>query len=100
MMAPIEQLCLIAADSANANCMHALPGCPVKCDGEKRMDDERLRSCLQRRWPIVPRTSPPKSDTFHYCALSAQWGSSPRIPIQAQACGWAHVVAGNGHNRV
>jgi hypothetical protein len=41
----------------------------------------------------APRPSA-KADTFDYCALSAQSGSSPRIPIQAQACSWVHVVAG------
>jgi tetratricopeptide (TPR) repeat protein len=30
---------------------------------------------------------------LRYRALSAQSASSPRIPIQAQACSWVHVVA-------
>jgi hypothetical protein len=41
-----------------------------------------------------PAPRPSARAELEYCALSAQSDSSHRIPIQAQICGWVHVVAG------
>jgi thiamine pyrophosphate-dependent enzyme len=63
-----------------------------KCDGEKGMIGEQLRSCLQRRWSIVPKTSPLKrTPSTVRCPRSRVQVIA--VPYKPQECSWVHVVA-------